>query len=259
MRTNETPPNPLLEDYRLSRRTGRSDTFIVEGRWPVELCLAASFRVRTVLLVEGQHADLIPLIEGRARLLRASKSTVNELVGFDFHRGVLACAERPSPTSLSDFSFEGFIVVCPEIADESNLGAIIRNAAAFGAAGIALPRNHGADVYSRKAIRASSGSVFRMRVLESMDLLSDVRGLRKRGVMILGTTSSPDAFPIHQVPTLENFALLLGSERNGLAPDWSRECDLTLTIPMSGEIDSLNVACSSAVMMYALTSPQVSR
>ncbi|MGF1579932.1 MAG: TrmH family RNA methyltransferase [Gemmataceae bacterium] len=244
---------PSLKDYLLEGRSTRGATFIVEGRWPVEQLLAADFQVRSVLCVEGQHEDLLPLVAGRARLVLASKDEVNELLGFHFHRGVLACAERPTSASVSESVTGGFVVVCPEIADESNLGAIVRNAAAFGAAGVVVPENKGADVYSRKSIRASSGSVFRIKIFESHDLMADVRELRGKGFPIIGTSASPDATSIRDVPNFANFAVLLGSERAGLSHEWLGECDMVVTVPMSGRVDSLNVACGSAVVFYALT------
>lgn len=240
----------LLDEYRLENRPRRGDTFLVEGRWAVESLLASEFHVRSVLLAEGQHLDFTT---ERAPILRRAKAELESLLGFDFHRGVLAIGERPTPRALGDAALAGCVVVCPNIADESNLGSIVRNAAAFGAKAVAVPADRGADIFSRKAIRASSGTVFRVPIVESPSLLDDVRGLQERGYTVVGSVLSDETMSLRDVSVGSDFVLLLGGEGDGLDADWQSVCDVRVTIPMATGVDSLNVASSSAVLLYALT------
>lgn len=246
----------LLEDYRQLVGSPRSACFLVEGRWPVEALLRSELCVRSVLLVEGQHADLERLASQRAPVLRQPRSVVRALVGYPFHRGVLACADRPTARPLVGAVTGGCVVVCPRLADESNLGTVVRNAAALGASAVAVPADRGADVYARKAIRTSAGAVFRMPIIQALQLYEEVQQLRSLGYTVVGSVLGQDAITINEVPSLTDWVLLLGSEAEGLEECWREMCDLKVTIPMRSGIDSLNVACSSAILLHQLVNPR---
>ena len=143
-------------------------------------------------------------------------------------------------------------MACPLLADAANLGAIIRSAAALGAAGVLVPHEAGADVYSRKSIRASSGAVFRLPVFESADLAEDLRKLRRSDYTVMGTSLSEGSTPLSEAPEFSNAVILFGPENGGLCETWEKLCDVKLTIPMSDGIDSLNVAASAAIVLYEL-------
>ena len=239
----------ILEKYR--QRLPRGDWFIVQGRWPVEALLTTSLEIHSVLLEEDRHAHLQQMVNGRAPVLQLSSEEIEALMGFPFHRGVLACAHRPQPQSLN--VTHGCVVICPQIADENNLGAIVRNAACFGATAVAVSADFGADIYSRKAIRSSSGTVFRMPVFETPDLMADVFRLKENGFQVVGTSVGKECVPIRQAHLAEKIILLLGSEESGLRDDWFALCDLLVTIPIAHGVDSLNVACSSAVLLYEIS------
>ena len=162
---------------------------------------------------------------------------------------MLARARRPEPKSLEGVG-EGLIVVCPELADASNLGAIIRCAAAFGAAGVAVERGRGASPYARKAIRASSGTIFRSLVWETPTLLADVRALKENGWQVVGTALDARAVPLWEVGHSGKTLLVLGGEGSGLSAEWMDTCDILATLPMAAGVDSMNVATSAAVALY---------
>ena len=165
-----------LASFAPRRGEDKGEWFVAEGRWVVDALLAGNFEVDSIVVVGGQHEDLLEKIPDGVRILRPSKEKIGKILGFTFNRGVLARARRPESAQME--AAEGLIVVCPELADASNLGAIIRCAAAFGATGVAVERGRGASPYARKAIRASSGMVFRKRIWETPKLLEDVRRLR---------------------------------------------------------------------------------
>ena len=241
-----------FNDYRKAPRTSRPCYFVVEGRWGVEALLASELEIRSILFVGDQHRDLEATIPSSLPTARRPKEEVEEISGFKFHRGVLASAKRPHPRSAASRVSTGCWVICPEIADESNLGAIVRNVAALGAQGVIVDASRGADVYGRKSIRASAGALFRVPVIESQDLRADVVAIRKDGCRIIGASLSCSASLLHQVPCSKTFALLLGNEGNGLGEEWLELCDYQVKIPMSTGMDSLNVASSSAILLYEL-------
>jgi tRNA G18 (ribose-2'-O)-methylase SpoU len=227
--------------------------FVVEGRWCVEALLDSDrFETVAVIRAEGSQEDFDEKYPGLTELYSLPKSELSKIAGFAFHRGILAIAKRPviSPVSVDETG--GIWVACPELADESNLGAIVRTAAALGAAGILLSSRKGADVFSRKSIRASSGAVFRLPICECVDLEKKISGLKGDGFFILGTSPGADCISLHEVPQLTKAVVVFGPEKNGLSRDWLDLCDLRIQIPMSSGMDSLNVAASAAIVLYWL-------
>lgn len=228
-----------------------ADHFVVEGRWCVEALLAnPTFETVGIVKRVGTHSEFsapesIPLIELPAE-------SISDAMGFKFHRGLIAVAKRPTaliaPTGA-------LLVACIELADASNLGSIIRSAAALGAGGILL-EGKGTDVFSRKAIRASSGAVFRLPIHSFPSLQDAVQSLREHDdYEVLGSAiHSERARPMTEFSQLdENKRIVLfGSEADGLAEGWLKLCDSIFEIPMSNDVDSLNVAASAAIALYQL-------
>ncbi|MEM7386101.1 MAG: TrmH family RNA methyltransferase [Verrucomicrobiota bacterium] len=160
--------------------------FVIEGRWCIEALLGnPRFEVEGIVRAAGSHGDFVA---GEVPVHEVPKSELSAAAGYTFHRGLIAVAKRPVDDVVPDGRL---LVACPELADSANLGAIIRSAAALGASGILLPKSRGADVYSRKAIRASSGAVFRLPVHQSDDLFQRISDLRAVGNWLRIETHRP--------------------------------------------------------------------
>ncbi len=227
-----TPPK--TSDWRelLAQREG-PDHFVVEGQLAVERLIDSDYEVEHVLKI-GEN------------LTREEAST---LLGYHFHRGTLAIARKPKPAGLSDFT-SGPLVVLPEIADPGNLGTIIRNTAALGGSGVIIGK--GTSPYNAKAIRASAGTLFKLPVRKTEDLVGDLHALAKSRT-IVGTSLSPKAAPLAQLPPLTNpCCLLFGPEDFGLNEDVESLCHHLTYLPMANEIDSLNVAAASAIFLHKI-------
>jgi len=146
------------------------------------------------------------------------------------------------------------VVVLEDLVDVDNLGALARNAAAFGADALVLsPRC--ADPFYRKAIRVSLGAVFDLPVVRLARWPDDLDVLRELGFSLVAAVLSPAATPLPRFAPPARWALLLGAEGPGLSPGAVMRCHGSVTIPMSASTgaDSLNVATAAAVMLYALT------
>jgi TrmH family RNA methyltransferase len=209
------------------------DHFVVEGRHAVERLQDSRFRV-------------VKIIEIGKDLSRAEAS---ELLGFHFHRSLLAVARKPENPLLSEMTGRpGTVVVLPEIADPGNLGTIIRNTAALGGSGILLGK--GASPWNAKAIRASAGTLFRLPIRRSDDLVAELQELAQSRTLI-GTSLSEGSQPLSELPKRwQSPALLLGPEDFGLSPEIESLCHHLVHIPMSRGIDSLNVASASAIFLH---------
>jgi tRNA G18 (ribose-2'-O)-methylase SpoU len=149
------------------------------------------------------------------------------------------------------------VVVLEDIVDHTNVGAIFRCVAALGFdAAVLAPRC--ADPLYRRSVRVSMGAVFAVPYARMDDWREGLGRLRAAGFRLLALTPAPDAVPIGEaladgrVPPGGRLALLLGTEGDGLSARWRDQADLSVRIPMSGGVDSLNVASAAAIACYVL-------
>jgi tRNA G18 (ribose-2'-O)-methylase SpoU len=250
--------DPRLADYRalkerhLNEEGGR---FVAEGERVVRRLLASGLEIHSLVVTEPRLRALEPLLAARGGDLPvyvAAPPVLDTIVGFHVHRGCLAIGERPRPSEPPAGARR--IVVLEDLVDVDNLGALARNAAAFGADALVLsPRC--ADPFYRKAIRVSLGGIFSLPVVRLRRWPEDLDGLRARGFALVAAVVAPDATPLPRFAPPERWALLLGSEGPGLSPGAVARCDHRVTIPMSASpgADSLNVATAGAVLLYGLT------
>jgi tRNA G18 (ribose-2'-O)-methylase SpoU len=249
--------DPRLADYRALKErhlNAEGGRFVAESERVVRRLLASGLAVRSVLAtpprlraLEDALGDAPPF-----PVYVAAQDVVDAIAGFHVHRGCLAIGERP-PRAAVPAHARG-VVVLEDLVDVDNLGAIARNAAAFGADALVLsPRC--ADPFYRKAIRVALGAVFDLPVVRLARWPDDLDGLRALGLPLVAAVVSPEATPLPRFAPPPRWALLLGAEGPGLSPEAVRRCDHRVTIPMSTSVgaDSLNVATAAAVMLYALT------
>ena len=180
-------------------------------------------------------------------------ASIEKLTGFHVHRGALAALERPElPTPEDVLAKARRVVVVEDLADHTNVGAIFRSVAALGFDAILLsPRC--ADPLYRRAIKVSMGSVFWLPYARVDDWYGAPDLLREAGFTTYAMTLADDSVSIDEVPRdVERLALIVGSEGHGLSARWEQAADHRVTIPMSADIDSLNVASSVAVACWAL-------
>jgi tRNA G18 (ribose-2'-O)-methylase SpoU len=244
-----------LAPYReLSQRnlTRFSGLFIAEGDKVVERLISSRYPVAS-LLAEPAYADrYAPLLPAETPLYVAERATLEATIGFNFHRGVLACGRRipgPTVTEIPTAEPVSTILVSPGIQDPTNLGSIIRSAAAFGCSAVVLG-SHCADPFSRRVLRVSMGTALHLPIVESPHLAADLRRLSGAGYELVATVLDPSAQPLATFCPPARLALLLGGEGHGLAGEWLELCSRQVTIPMQLGIDSLNVAVAAAVLLY---------
>ncbi len=243
-----------LKDRDFAREGVR---FIAEGEYVVRRLLESGWGVESVLAAEAKLGAVAPLVPAGVPLYAASRETVSGIVGFEFHRGVLAIGHRRPAPSVADLArtwgSRVTLLVLPEITNTENLGALFRIAAGFGVDGVILGERCCDPLY-RLCIRVSMGTVFRLPIARSDDVTRDLRALRDaHGVELAAAVLDDDAVPLPQCPRGERLGLLLGSEAHGLAAQHVALCSRRVTIPMRLGTDSLNVAVAAAVMLYEFT------
>lgn len=231
--------------------------FVAEGKRLVERLMASAHRVHSVL-VERQYLRLLASSIGEVTTTYViDDGLVEELVGFNFHRGVLACGYRPQPPTLAEtfVAIDGVatVVVCDAVQDPTNLGGILRNCAAFGVDTVILGPNC-TDVLSRRVLRVSMGAALQLQFVQSNDLGEDLTRLRDAWQFeVVASVLDKDASVLDTATRSERLALLVGNEAHGINPELARLANRRVTLPMYGGTSSLNVAVASGIFLYHFT------
>jgi tRNA G18 (ribose-2'-O)-methylase SpoU len=254
--------DPRLAPYReMNERnlTKLSGLFVAEGDKVVERLLASDFEIASIL-AEPVYAERYgPRVSAATPIYLAPRALLEATVGFNFHRGVVACCRRRPGPNIRELltgmerALRSTIVVCPDVQDPANLGSILRSAAAFGCQAILLGRRS-ADPFSRRVLRVSMGSALGLPIVESRDLAADLTALSAGGFELVATVLDPAAEPLWQSRRESKLAVLFGSEGHGLGEEWLRLCRRRVTIPLRLGVDSLNVAVAAAVVLYHFAS-----
>lgn len=259
--TLDSLDDPRLEPYRRLKerelaRDGRR--FIAEGQHLVRRLLDSDFPAESVLLSDRRADEFAHQVPAHVPVYILPDPLIHQVIGYRFHSGVIACGRRKPPVSLASLippqPAPTRVVVCPEIANTENLGALVRISAAFGASAMILgPRS--CDPFFRQSIRVSMGAVFRLPIFCSVDLSVDLAQLRREHAMrIFATVLDEKAAPLSAVKPPARSALIFGNEAQGLDAQWIKQSDQPITIPMMLGTDSLNVSVAAAVILYHFTS-----
>lgn len=249
------PADPRLRDFTglrdaQLRRSG--ERFIAEGVKIIERAFAAGCRPRGMLLQPRWLEGLTPLLDRwpDVPVHVASEAMIEEVSGFHVHRGALGSFDRPAEAPWESILTARRLLVCEEIVDHANLGAIVRVGLGLGWDGLVL--SHGsADPLYRRAIKASMGGSLELPWVRLGPGEGPER-LRAAGLTLIAATLSPRAVALPEVTVPGRVALLLGTEGAGLSRDWQDAADLHVRIPMTDRVDSLNVATAAAILAYEL-------
>lgn len=247
--------DPRLAPLRDLRSGGRGPDalLVIEGGLAVARALAGPLAVRAVVGTVSQlgrlDAAMLP-----TEVWQVSASLLREVVGFDFHRGVIALAQRPPPEPPWLDALLGkpqwTAVVLERLADPANVGAVIRTAAALGVE-VVVCDPAGADPFGRRALRASMGHAL-VRTPWVADLAATVGRLAACGAQVLAATTADDAVALPDVVRAPRTVILLGNEGAGLSDALLAASSARVTIPIAAGSDSLNVAAAAAIMLYGL-------
>ena len=252
-----------LTDVALRRRTEpERGLYIAESEKVIRRALRAGHRPRSYLMAQRWLTDLADLVadaEAHGTPVYVGEHEVIErLTGFHLHRGALASMQRPVLPELPELlAGARRVLVLEDIVDHTNVGAVFRSAAALGVDAVLItPRC--ADPLYRRAIRVSMGTVFQVPWTRIDPWPAGVGRLQEHGFTVATLALADDAVSLDDLAAdpPERLALVLGTEGDGLSHHTLAAADLTVTIPMAGEVDSLNVAAAGAVAAWALRPPQ---
>jgi len=244
-----------VKDASLERREG---LFLVEGLLVVQRFLKQSrFPVRSILILDKKLERLseeFKAYPGELTVYVASSEVLDRIIGFPFHRGVMALGVRTPMRTLAELANNARrIMVVEGVLNPDNIGSLFRNAAGLGTDAILLDSTC-ADPLYRMATRVSIGTSLTLPWTRCEAWHQDLRELKSLGFRLLGLSPQAHALDIGQVGDLgDKLAVVLGSEGEGLQEDTIDLCDQLLRIPMQSNVDSLNVATAAAIAMFALS------
>ena len=232
----------------------------IEGKNAVMEALKAGRAIDKVYIARGEADKALKFIASKARAAGAVISEVDRRK-LDFmsethsHQGVIALAAVREYSTVEDILHiaeergeKPLIVICDEISDPHNLGAIIRTAESAGVHGVIIPKHRSAGI-TAIVEKTSAGAVEHMAVARVANLSAAIEKLKAAGVWVFGTAADADT-GLWQADLKGAAAIVIGSEGEGMNRLVAENCDFRVSIPMRGKVSSLNASAAAAVMLY---------
>lgn len=231
---------------------------LIIGRNPVTEALKSGKTIDCIYVnpdAKGSISVIVRLAgENGVVVKRVDNKKLDKMCGGRSHQGVaaaLGCAEYVSVSDILDYAKQKgedpFIIICDEIEDPHNLGAIIRTAEASGAHGVIIPKRRSASL-NQTVFKTSAGAASWVRVARVTNLAAAIDELKDSGVWIYGTDASGEDYT--SVKLDGAVGLVIGSEGFGMGRLVKEKCDFLLRLPMRGKVNSLNASVAAGIFMY---------
>ena len=246
--------------HRRGESAEREDDGIIEGRNAVIEALRAGRPIDKIYIAKGETDAALGHIASKARaagavVVDADRRKLDQMSVTHAHQGVIALASVREYVSVADilaFAEEKgeapFIIVCDEISDPHNLGAVIRTAEASGAHGVIIPKRRSAGL-TAIVEKTSAGAVEHVNVARVANLTAAIKELKKAGVWVFGAAAGGTT-RLWDADFKNACAIVIGSEGDGMSRLVEENCDFLVSIPMAGRVSSLNASVSAAILMY---------
>lgn len=247
------------------KRTGRTEPQaeadgIIEGRNAVVEALRAGTPIDKIYLARGETDAALGHIASTARdkgivVVEADRKKLDYMSVTHSHQGVIAIAAVREYATVEDILNAArekgeppLVVVCDELSDPHNLGAVIRTAECAGAHGVIIPKRRSAGLTAIVA-KTSAGAVAHLPVARVPNLPSLLKELKEEGVWVFGTAADGDT-PLYKADLKGPAAIVIGSEGDGMGRLVGECCDFKVSIPMKGKLNSLNASAAAAILLY---------
>ena len=222
--------------------------------------LRTQTNIDKIYIQRGETDKTLGHIASKARaagivVVEADRRKLDGMSRTHAHQGVIALAAVREYVSLEDILADAaakgeqpLLVVCDEISDPHNLGAIIRTAYCAGAHGVIIPKRRSAGLTSIVA-KTSAGAVSHMKVARVPNIPALLKDLKKQGIWVFGTAADGTT-GLYQADLKGPAAIVIGSEGDGMTRLAAENCDFLVSIPMKGDLNSLNASASAAILLY---------
>lgn len=232
----------------------------LEGRNALQEALRSGRTVDKVFIAAGETDRALQRLAAEAKEAGAVVVPVDrrKLDAMSFtraHQGVIALVAAHVYYSIDDILEEAasrgeapLIVICDELSDPHNLGAILRSAECAGAHGVIIPKRRSVGLTATVA-KASAGAIEYMKVARVTNINNAIAELKEKGVWVFGTAAE-GSIPMYQANLTVPAAIVIGNEGDGMSQLVRKNCDVMLNIPMKGHISSLNASAAASILLY---------
>ncbi len=230
---------------------------LVFGRNAVKELLMGGRDIEKIYIQDGEREGSVNLLVGIASerkipIVERDRRELDRMSGGARHQGVIALASERDYSSIEDILDHAeqcgqapFVIVLDGVEDPHNLGAIIRSAECLGAHGVIIPKRRAVGLTATVA-KSSAGAIEHMRVAKVVNISAAIDTLKERGLWIYAADMDGEAY--YQTDMTGAVALVLGSEGFGISRIVREKCDFKVSIPMFGNVNSMNVSCAAAVL-----------
>ena len=230
---------------------------VVSGRNAVKELLASGRDIDKIYVQKGEREGSIRMLVGRANerkipVIETEKAKLDAMCGGAYHQGIVAMAAEQNYATLQDIieyadslGEKPFVVICDGVEDPHNLGAIIRSAECSGVHGVIIPKRRAVGLTPVVA-KSSAGALEHMRVARVTNLAATVDELKKLGFWVYAADMGGEKYS--ETDYSGSVAVVLGSEGFGISRLVKEKCDFTVSIPLYGRVNSMNVSCAAAVI-----------
>ena len=255
-------PREDFENRHGDDSEGERDKDIIFGRNSVTEAIKAGRPIDSVMVARGERSGSIPKILADAKdagipIKEVDRKKLDFMCGHGNHQGVIAVGAVKAYSTVEDIFATAeergeppFIIVCDEIEDPHNLGAIIRTAEAAGAHGVIVPKRRSASL-SFTVSKTSAGAVEFMHVARVTNIPQTLDELKEKGLWVY--CADMDGEPFYNANLKGAVALVIGSEGKGVGRLVKEKCDVVLSMPMKGKINSLNASVAAGILMYEIS------
>lgn len=232
----------------------------LEGRNALTEALRSGRTIDKVFIASGETDRALQRLAAQAKeagavVVPVDRRKLDAMSTTHAHQGVIALAAAREYATLDDLLENAagkgeapLLVICDELTDHHNLGAILRSAECVGAHGVIIPKRRSVGLTATVA-KASAGAVEYMPVARVTNINAAIADLKEKGVWIFGTAAE-GSIPMYQADLTIPAAIVIGNEGSGMSPLVRKNCDVTVHIPMKGNISSLNASCAASVLLY---------
>lgn len=232
----------------------------LEGRNALQEALKSGRTIDKVFIADGQTDRGLQRLaalakEAGAVVVPVDRRKLDAMSFTHAHQGIIAQAAARDYCSIDEILAEAesrgeapLLVLCDDLSDPHNLGAIMRSAECAGAHGIIIPKRRSVGLTATVA-KASAGAVEYMKVARVANLNSAIAELKEKGVWIFGTAAE-GSVPMYRADLQVPAAIVIGNEGDGISPLVRKNCDMLLSIPMRGRISSLNASAAASILLY---------
>ena len=236
------------------------DEHLIEGRNAVTEALKSGRTINKVFIVSGGDDHGLVRLSAMAReagavVVETDRRKLDQMSPTGAHQGIIAMASAHDYSTVDDMlrlaeerGEKPLLIICDELSDPHNLGAILRTGECAGAHGVIIPKRRSVGLTAVVA-KASAGAIEYMPVARVSNLVAAIQDLKERGLWIYGTAAD-GATPLHQVDLTGPAAIVIGSEGDGMSRLVAEQCDFKVSIPLKGKITSLNASAAAAVLLY---------